>query len=534
MEWSLIVGPGARMPDLRAFLVPAQDGGDVARLPGLDDLGELLELRGGSGRIVLAGDELEAEDVGLVRRFLKRETGFELVLVGADPSRRAVRSLLREPRARWLAWPPDLEELSALMRAPDAAAPVRASAPRARATPPAAREPHADALVEELSQIEAILGAPASSRTARAATHTAPVATHTAPAAKRGAPVVRPAEELAGDELSDDDLDDEFDAEELERELAEPRAALADRARDLELDDDDDDEPVVELAPVPRASVPSLPVLPAPASAPDAAPSATNAAPSATNTNGAPAQTAPAPYFRDQVADLADLAQTIELGVARVREGAQDAPDAGAALDAPLEALNQDVARLLQFTRTLGYQVAPPVGGTQNFDLGELVEVFVQSLVARGANAPRCLWRKNGGARVLSDRQLLSQAFDALFYVAGHAAARGEIVRVQLRPVANDAARVAIAIEFPAGPLAELDPARVLEPYALRRTLPELGPNALLAARGIVRGQGGELTLARTRTGTFEWNVVLPRAPAAPGTGTPPRNSGGRAEDPFA
>lgn len=529
MDWSLIVGPGARMPDLRAFLVPAHDGGDIARLPGLGDLAELLELRGGTGRVVLAGDELDAEDVGLVRRFLRRETGFELVLVGADGSRRAVRSLLREPRVRWLSWPPDLEELTLLMRAPGAAAEL-AGATHARAAAPSTRAehanaPHADALVEELTQIEAILGAPSGGRTARTAA--APATARTTPT-RTAAPALR-TPELDETELDLPDLEDaELDAPARTDARGAPQSA--DELDELDDGLATDDEPNFELVPPPRAS----------AAAPAAA------------SDTAPREHAPAPYFRDQVADLADLAQTIELGVARVRESAQDGPDAGAALDAPLEALNQDIARLLQFTRTLGYQVAPPHGGTQNFDLAELVEVFVQSLVARGANAPRCLWRKTGAARVMSDRQLLSQAFDALFYVAGHAASRGEIVRVQLRPVETDAARVLVSIEFPPGPLAELDPARVSEPYALRRTLPELGPNALLAARGIVRGQGGELTLTRTPSGNFEWRVVLPRA-AASVPATPPRATGGerpgraesgrpdsarpdtgRAEDPFA
>ncbi|MBI5365178.1 MAG: hypothetical protein HZA53_18515, partial [Planctomycetes bacterium] len=270
-----------------------------------------------------------------------------------------------------------------------------------------------------------------------------------------------------------------------------------------------------ELRPAPRGE------LPKPSLAPPLAPAASEAparrAPSTSGstsgaTSGAPAEPADAPrahapWFREQVADLADLAQRIELGLTQIREGAQASEEAIEALSTPVEELTHDVARLLQFTRTLGYLVSPPARGAQRFDLGELVDLHTRALVERGAEGPRCLARKNGGAIVKSDRQLVSQVLDALFHLAGRASAAGEIVRVQLK-TEKDAAR--LTIEFPAGPLAALDFARIVEPYALRRLFPELGANALAAATGIVQGQGGALALVRKGERHLEWTLTLP------------------------
>ena len=71
-----------------------------------------------------------------------------------------------------------------------------------------------------------------------------------------------------------------------------------------------------------------------------------------------------------------------------------------------------------------------------------------------------------------------------------------------------------VRLEFPAGPLAGTDIARVLEPYGVRRILPDLGPNALAAAIAIVEGQGGAATLGTNGDGRFEWRVELPAVAA--------------------
>jgi len=227
------------------------------------------------------------------------------------------------------------------------------------------------------------------------------------------------------------------------------------------------------------------------------------AVPAGARTATAPA--APPGYFRDQVADLADIAQRIEGGLATAR-------DAGSIPGTQGDALEGDVARLVQFTRTLSYLSAPPPRGDQVFDLSELIETLVDALPRKGPQSPRWLVRSNGPLRVRSDREILLQAFDALLFVAEKCSSRGEIVRVQATVVeGSEPPRVRVAIEFPQGKLAGVDPARVVEPYGLRRILPDLGPNALSAAAGILAGQGGRLELRPGRE-RLSWIVELPLA----------------------
>jgi hypothetical protein len=122
--------------------------------------------------------------------------------------------------------------------------------------------------------------------------------------------------------------------------------------------------------------------------------------------------------------------------------------------------------------------------------------------------------RKNGAVHVKSDRQLVSQALDALYFLVARCAAPGDVVRVQVQEVQRSAV---LSIEFPAGPLAGRDPGTIVEPYALREVFADLGPNALLAAAGIVRGQGGQLELVRRNDRHLEWQLVLPLAPGTAG-----------------
>lgn len=216
----------------------------------------------------------------------------------------------------------------------------------------------------------------------------------------------------------------------------------------------------------------------------------------------APELVAPPPYFKDQVADLADIAQRIELSLELVAEA-----DERAGL-APLE---DEVRRLVQFTRTLGYLVAPPGPGNQNIDLSELVEIFLSSAVSRADDAPRCLFRGGGVLPVRSDRTLLTQALDAFFFVAQSCAESGEIVRVQTtRSGTPEQPMALITIEFPAGRLSGVPPETILSPYGLRRILPTLGPNALAAATGIFAGQGGRALLERRGEGRLAWLLEVP------------------------
>lgn len=502
MQWSLIVGPGARLAELLAYLVPESSGGDCGAIVELHELGELLAKEpawNGPARLLIDADALDIGDVGLVRAVMKHGTELELVLLGEDGTRRAARRLARDPRVTWMAWPPDLDDLKRLGRAPGkraaAAAPAGTGTQEASTTqapPDADEEEHAmDAVGDELAQIEAILGTPLARRTRDEAEERG--ADRTAPPAPRSAPAPAPIEHTPAPRIDEPELEP--------LEPPEPHA---------------EHEPLAEheLQPVPRGS------LPTPSFAPPLAPSDTETP--ARRAPSAELPRAPAPWFQNQVADLADLAQRIELGLTQVREGAQASEEAIEALSTPIEELTRDVARLLQFTRTLGYLVAPPARGAQRFELGELVDLHTRALVERGAEGPRCLARKNGSAIVKSDRQLVSQVLDALFHLAGRAAAAGELVRVQLK-TEKDAAR--LSIEFPAGPLAALAPERIVEPYALRRLFPELGANALAAATGIVRGQGGELALARKGERHLEWTLTLPLEERGAG--------GASAENPF-
>jgi len=404
----LLFGPGERLTDLMHIVSAASPRASVRQIGDLDELSERIA---GDGLLLIDADVLPAEDVGYLRRFLSRHEGFAMTLVGEDSSRRVARTLLRRPRARWMHWPPDLDDVRGLAtngRVPAAAlAAASVSAPEARsapapAPPPTRRETAPPAAADDLEEIEAIL-----------------------------------------------DMDDDMSPDTESADLATPEAAPA---------------------------------------------------------RAATAAAAPPTYFRDQVADLADIAQRIEGGLATARE-------AGSIPGEQAGALENDVARLVQFTRTLSYLSAPPPRGDQVFDLSELIDTLVDALPRKGPQAPRWLVRSNGPLRVRSDREILLQAFDALLFVAEKCSGRGEIVRVQATAVEGPRPpRVRVAIEFPEGKLAGLDPARVVEPYGLRRILPELGPNALSAAAGILAGQGGRLELRRGR-GRMTWFVELPLAP---------------------
>src|SRR6185295_17519775 len=121
----------------------------------------------------------------------------------------------------------------------------------------------------------------------------------------------------------------------------------------------------------------------------------------------------------------------------------------------------------------------------------------VSGMPKKGPASPRWLVRSSGPLPVHSDKELLLQVFDALLYVAEKCSGRTDIVRVQATQSDLDGqGRARVTIEFAAGPLAEIEAAHVLEPYGLRRVLPDLGPNALSAALRIVQGQGGELQLS--------------------------------------
>ena len=217
-----------------------------------------------------------------------------------------------------------------------------------------------------------------------------------------------------------------------------------------------------------------------------------------------------------QVADLADVAQRIDLSLRALVEEAGDAAPTWAE---GLDALTGEVGRLVQFTRTLGYLAAPPARGEQVFSLSTLLEELLKSVARAGPDAPRYLYRGPGELEVRSDKRLLVQAFDALLQLAGGCAASGEVVRVAAREAAGElegSQEVEVEITFPAGPLRDLEPGELLRPYALRRRLPGIGPNAIAAAAGILRGQGGGLALGPAGDGELRCVARLPGQRDAP------------------
>ena len=145
--WKVLLGTGATACRARALAAAL---GPEPR-PGQDRLGDRLEDvcgppfgLGGEGRLILDADEMPAEDIGFVRRFLDGTIpGWALLVLGMDAGRTRPPAPCSLPRTRagW-PWPPDLEQLRAL--ALPASGPCRRgrpppSGPRAPAAAPAGR-----------------------------------------------------------------------------------------------------------------------------------------------------------------------------------------------------------------------------------------------------------------------------------------------------------------------------------------------------------------------------------------------------------
>lgn len=209
-------------------------------------------------------------------------------------------------------------------------------------------------------------------------------------------------------------------------------------------------------------------------------------------------QTRPA-WLKSQVADLADLVQALDLQ-ARAHHAHVG--------------LEDELTRLRQFTRTVGFVASPPPRGDQEFDMATLTEEALGALAGKTPNAPRILFRKRGDrTETIADKSLVMAALDAVLHTAISSAGSGDVVRVTVEgrsgePVVTD-------VEFPAGPLAERHPDEILMPYGLRKILPEIGPNALAAAGAIAVGQGGDLTLARDEEGKLTFSLELPGSETA-------------------
>lgn len=202
------------------------------------------------------------------------------------------------------------------------------------------------------------------------------------------------------------------------------------------------------------------------------------------------------PWLKRQIADLADMVQALEL---RARTNhAQFGMEA-------------ELARLRQFCRTLGLVASPPAHRVQEFDLAVHVEEQLGQLAGASPDAPRLLFRARGeNPTVSADKALVACAVDATLQTALACGGSGDVVRVQV--VADDRA-VTLDVEFPPGPLLGRDPTEIMEPYAIRDVLPEIGANALAAAGAIAVGQGGDLLFGEREAGAVGFTLELIRAP---------------------
>lgn len=156
VAWTVLLGPGARLAGLDA-LARAVSGrvhaGLSVSIEEVADLAELLAPRRAAGRLVLDGDLLPEEDLGFVRRFLAAHPRWSLLLVGADAGRRTARTVLSWARTGWLAWPPDLDQLEALVRAPQELLPRAAAPAEVRSEAPRAADPRLGEQLLELSEL---------------------------------------------------------------------------------------------------------------------------------------------------------------------------------------------------------------------------------------------------------------------------------------------------------------------------------------------------------------------------------------------
>lgn len=449
-SWTLLLGPGSALDEALPLLetLASMRGADRPHGPRRLETWQALFCEFPEvGRIVVDTSTIEAKHVGLIEAFLEHRPSWELILLGTDPSSAGARELLRRPGVSWLPAPLEVRALETLL-APPTPGPATATGGGDGTRAEAPAQPS-----EEIASPDAepLSGADDLTSRVEAILRGEDLPGAGAPAAARPpAAAAAPAARRAPDPL---DLG--------------AFSALGDEAQDA-------------------LGAPELPPEPGPAE------------------DDSPQR--PAPYFRNQVADLADLVQCIDHSL----EAACDAED-GDELVLRLEDLRLEVARLSQFTRTLSFLAAPPGPGSQRFDLAPMLG---EMLTARGSEpeAPRYLIRTPEGEDALpvrSDRVLLTQALDAVLFLGHWCASPGGTLRVDGRLVEDE---VRVSIRFPAGALADMNLGRILEPYGLRRRLPELGANALAAASGILQGQGGRLELESDGDGGLEWLLHLPAA----------------------
>ena len=177
-ELVLWIGAGRRARAVGAVLATLstlpEGEQDSPRAPlassAIGDLEGLLASRAEEGLLILEPSRVPLEDIGFVRRFLERHPRRRLLVLDGDPQDARVRSLLALPRAQGIRWPPDLDELGALLGPPGTRAepersrepaPARRPAQRS-ATAPASAGVDVGSLLEELLAGAALEGAGAS------------------------------------------------------------------------------------------------------------------------------------------------------------------------------------------------------------------------------------------------------------------------------------------------------------------------------------------------------------------------------------
>lgn len=123
----LLVGAGRKAHELGAVLHALAEvrmgRGDAFRVQVLVDLEELLSRRSSGGMAILEYEGVPLEDIGFVRRFLERNPTWKLLVLGKDAQDGRAQAMLALARTQWLPWPPDLDQLGALLPAEDDAAP---------------------------------------------------------------------------------------------------------------------------------------------------------------------------------------------------------------------------------------------------------------------------------------------------------------------------------------------------------------------------------------------------------------------------
>ncbi|MCB9906802.1 MAG: HAMP domain-containing histidine kinase [Planctomycetes bacterium] len=529
--WTLILPAGSEWATLRALargLAPEYPGVRVTVADGVPPLPAPTP----RGRWVVDAQALLPDALAALREFLEGSSGWELVLLDRTGEPTLARELVGPQHVAWWPGPIRLNQATFLLEPPrlrDVGPPRLRDEPSAKPAPAPLPMRPSPGLVDadaELGVIRAILNGGLGSESAHAPAYVpTPSGAHGdplgAPTASRRHIDRHPFEILEGESEPDepdeprepqgvraaaleelDDLDDldkegwnpfEDDAPldgESQRTLGDSKPASATRptAQSTRSDREADTDPFAWEAESTEPTEPTEFHLADPVESPQPV-----------ATQGGPLPT----WYRDQIADLSDLAQRLHLDLFALEEGQ------GIGSSAYLSPLREDIARLTQFTRTLGFLAAPPGPGHQTFSLPTLVQEQMGALAGLGPEAPRFLFRSQQDVSVRSDKGGLVGALDAILQVAGQCAGPyPQTVRVECSPWQDQGQ---IAVRFAPGPLAGIPLAEMFTPYRLRESLPSIGPNALGAARSIVQGQGGSLTLEREAENTYAFLLRLPR-----------------------